>query len=210
MRENSFTKNMRNKSNQELDYIIENKDKYTPEALQAVVWELEDRSLIEQGEIDLPEIAVIPTKETSIQNDALKKTTLNKENPFEDFEQPTLYSKKAILGFSLFFSTIFGVVLLMYNLKVMNKQKERTQVLVFGILYMILSYALLEVLPKIYFITLIFNFIGYGILVEYFWSKSLGKDLQHEKKSITKPLVISLLITVFFVLLIFVATTNGL
>ena len=123
MRENSFTKNMRNKSNQELDYIIENKDKYTPEALQAVVWELEDRSLIEQGEIDLPEIAVIPTKETSIQNDALKKTTLNKENPFEDFEQPTLYSKKAILGFSLFFSTIFGVVLLMYNLKVMNKQK---------------------------------------------------------------------------------------
>jgi hypothetical protein len=210
MRENTFTKNMRNKSDSELAHIIENKDKYTIEALQAVVWELEDRSLIEKGEIDLPEIAEIPKNETSNQNEELEKTALNKENPFEDFEQPTLYSKKAILGFSLFFSTIFGVILLMYNLKVMNKNKARTQVLVFGILYIVLSYALLEVLPKIYFITLIFNFIGYAILVEYFWNKYLSKDLQHDKKSITKPLVISLLITVFFIVLIFTATTNGL
>tara|TARA_R110002096_G_scaffold404704_1_gene602540 strand:+ start:1245 stop:1877 length:633 start_codon:yes stop_codon:yes gene_type:complete len=210
MRENSFTKNMRNKSDSELAHIIENKEKYTPEALQAVVWELEERSLIEQGEIDFPEFAEIPKNETPIQNEKLEKTALNKENPFEDFEQPTLYSKKAILGFTLFFSTIFGVVLMMYNLKVMNKHKERTQVLIFGILYIVLSYALLEVLPKIYFITLIFNFIGYAILVEYFWNKYLGKDLQHEKKSVTKPLLISLAITVFFVVLIFAATTNGL
>jgi len=210
MRENSFTKNMRNKSNSELEHIIDNKDKYTPEALQAVVWELEDRSLIEKGEIDLPEISEIPIEKTSLQNDELEKTTFNNENPFEEFEQPNLYSKKAILGFTLFFSTIFGVVLLMYNLKVMNKHKARTQVLVFGILYIVLSYALLEVLPKIYFITLIFNFIGYAILVEYFWNKFLGRDLPHEKKSVTKPLVISLLITVFFVVLIFAATTNGL
>ena len=201
---------MRNKSDSELAHIIENKENYTPEALQAVVWELEDRSLIEKGEIDLPEIAEMPLKETPIQNEELEKTALNKENPFEDFEQPTLYSKMAILGFTLFFSTIFGVVLMMYNLKVMNKHKERTQVLIFGILYIVLSYALLEILPKIYFITLIFNFIGYAILVEYFWNKYLGKDLQHEKKSVTKPLVISLLITVFFVVLIFAATTNGL
>ena len=204
MRENSFTKNMRNKSNSELAHIIENKDKYTPEALQAVVWELEDRSLIEKGEIDLPEIAVISIEKTSLQNDELEKTTVNNENPFEEFEQPNLYSKKAILGFTLFFSTIFGVVLLMYNLKVMNKHKARTQVLVFGILYIVLSYTLLEVLPKIYFITLIFNFIGYAILVEYFWNKYLGKDLQYEKKSVTKPLLISLAITgILFFLVLF-------
>ena len=176
MRENSFTKNMRNKSNSELEHIIENKDKYTPEALQAVVWELEDRSLIEKGEIDLPEFAVISIEKTSLQNDELEKTTLNNENPFEEFEQPNLYSKQAILGFTLFF----------------------------GILYIVLSYTLLEVLPKIYFITLIFNFIGYAILVEYFWNKYLGKDLQYEKKSVTKPLLISLAITgILFFLILF-------
>jgi len=210
MRENSFTKNMRNKSDSELAHIIENKEKYTPEALQAVVWELEDRSLIEQGEIDFPEFAEIPIKETSIESENLEDVKLNQENPFEEFEQPTLYSKQALLGFTLFFSTIFGVVLLMYNLKVMNKHKARTQVLVFGVLYMVLSYALLEVLPKIYFVTLIFNVIGYAILVEYFWNKYIGKDLNYKKKSVTKPLVISLLITVLFVVLIFTATTNGL
>jgi len=206
MRENSFTKNMRNKSNAELEQIIKNKNSYTDEAIQAVVWELEDRNLIKKGEIEIPEVAI---KQHEIQEKVVETATINKYNPFEEFEQPTLYSKKAIQGFTIFFSTIFGAVLLMYNLKVMNKPKERTQVLFFGILYMVLSFVLLEILPKIFFISIIFNIIGYFILVEYFWNKHLGKDLQFEKKSINKPLIISLVITGFFVLLVFLPIITG-
>lgn len=206
MRENSFTKNMQQKSNSELEHIIENKSKYTDEAIQAVVWELEDRNLIEKGEIEIPEIAI---KQEEIQKKVAETATINKENPFQEFEQPTLYSKQAIQGFTIFFSTIFGAILLMHNLKVMNKPKERTQVLFFGILYMVLSLVLLEILPKIFFISIIFNLIGYFILVEYFWNKHLGKDLQYEKKSINKPLIISLLITGIFVLLVFLPVILG-
>ena len=197
---------MSSKSNQELENIIENKSSYTNDAILAVIWELEKRNLITENEIILEkEITVIESsKET-------KQTDKNNENSsaFDEFEKPTLYSKRAIQGFTIFFSTIFGAVLLMYNLKVINNSKVRIQVLVFGICYTIGSVLLTEVLPKIYFINLIFNLIGYLILSEFFWNKTLGKDINFEKKSITKPLVISLLITGFLVILILLPVILG-
>ena len=53
MRTNGFTLKMSKKSNVELEGIIEEKSKYTEEALQAAIWELENRNLIERDEIKL-------------------------------------------------------------------------------------------------------------------------------------------------------------
>ena len=57
--------------------------------------------------------------------------------------------------------------------------------------------------------TLILNYIGYEVLSEFYWNKELGKDLNYEKKQITKPLIISLLITFFLVFLIFLPMLTG-
>jgi hypothetical protein len=122
---------------------------------------------------------------------------------------PVLYSKKAIQGFSIFFSTLFGVFLLMSNLKKMHKSKARIEVLVFGIVYTLFTVVLLNYLPTTFFLTLIFNFIGYAVLVEYYWNKSLGKELQYQKKQISKPLIISLLILGFVVFLQFSGSIIG-
>jgi hypothetical protein len=54
-----------------------------------------------------------------------------------------------------------------------------------------------------FFITLIFNLIGYVVLVEYFWNQNLGKELQYTTKEITKPLIISLLILALVIFLQF-------
>lgn len=201
MRENYFTKSMRKKSNIELENILEKKSLYTEEAIQAVIWELEDRNIIEKDEV-LSYEENIETEEKEIkQNTSVLKD--ENESVFEDLIQPILYSKKTIQGFTIFFSTIFGAVLLMSNLKEMNKSKARTQVLVFGILYTILSYILLSFLPTTFFLTLLFNLIGYAILAEYFWNKNLGKYLKHRKKPIGKPLLISLIILAVVVFLQF-------
>jgi hypothetical protein len=65
MRINNFTQNMLKKSNAELEHILEAKDIYTDEAIQAVIWELENRNLIEKNTI---KIAIIPVeKEISVQ-----------------------------------------------------------------------------------------------------------------------------------------------
>lgn len=206
MRTNSFTKKMNAKSNTELEQIFENKSDYTDEAVQAVIWELENRNLIEKTEI--------PYLETQINTDIVetlipKKELENDESPFEELEVPVLYSKKTIQGFSILCSTIFGVVLLMSNLKAMNKPKARIEVLVFGITYTLFTYLLLNYLPKLFFITLIFNIIGYAVLTEYFWNKHLGKELQHRKKQIWKPLIITISILVLYIFLLFFPQNLG-
>ena len=198
MRTNSFTKKMSAKSNTELEKIFENKSDYTDEAIQAVIWELENRNLIEKTEISYLETQVnSEVTETSTSKEDLE----NDESPFEELVVPILYSKKAILGFSILFSTIFGVVLLMSNLKAMNKPKARVEVLVFGIAYIFFSIVLFNYLPKTFFIPILFNIIGYAVLTEYYWNRNLGKDLQHRKKEIWKPLIISISMIVLLVFL---------
>lgn len=193
MRTNSFTNIMSKKSNAELETIIQEKSNYTEEAIQAVIWELENRDLIEKDEIKLE---VTSKNIEQIEDNISDNVDEKNASSFEEFETLTLYSKNAILGFSIFFSTLFGAVLLMSNLKAVKKPKERMQLLVFAVVYTMLSVVLLNYLPKSYFTTLIFNLLGYMILTEFFWNKYLGKDIEYTKKRISKPLIISFLILV--------------
>jgi hypothetical protein len=199
MRTNNFTQNMLKKSNEVLENILADKDAYTDEAIQAVIWELENRNIIEKG--------AITHKLAILENDVLiEEKEVDKANHEVSSEAtvfPILYSKRAIQGFTIFFSTLFGTVLLMSNLKKMNKPKARVEVLVFVISYTFLTILLLDYLPKTFFLTMVFNLIGYAILVEYFWNKNLGKELQHQKKQISKPLIISFAILVLLVFLQF-------
>lgn len=191
---------MKSKSNQELETIFDQKNNYTDEAIQAVIWELEDRNLIEKSEVSYIE--------SQIKNKEIIETEIDiNKSPFEGLELPFLYSKKAIQGFTIFFSTIFGAVLLMSNFKATNNLKARNQVLIFGIGYTILSTVFLNFLPRMFFLTLLFNFVGYAILIEFFWNKTLGKDIEYRKKQIWKPLLISIAILIVFVLLHFLPQT---
>ena len=204
MRTNNFTQNMLKKSNAALAEILEDKETYTDEAIQAVIWELENRDIIEKGSI--------------IHNPVLlEKDILVEEKEIEDIPAasieelaiPTLYSKRAIQGFTIFFSTLFGAVLLMSNLKKLNKPRARMEVFVFGIGYTFLTILLLNYLPKTVFLTMVFNLIGYAVLVEYYWNKNLGKELKYQKKQISKPLIISFTILIFLVFLQFSPSMLG-
>ena len=187
MEPNSFTRNMRLKSNKELEVILKEKNKYTQEAIQAVIWEMESRNLIEKSEVHFEESTL---KDLSISNESIN----DNESSNEKLVLPVLYSKKAIQGFTIFFTTIFGAVLLMHNLKEMNKLRARNQVLIFGIVFTILSAILLNYLPKMFFITLLFNLIGYAVLIEFFWNNNLEKKIEYTKKEVWKPLTISIII----------------
>ena len=206
MRTNSFTNNMRLKTDAELKTILKEKSKYTEQAIQAVIWELEDRNLIEKSE----EPYIDPLKEEVISDTVVTESTINNnESNFEEFEKPLLYSKKSIQGFTIFFSTLFGTILLMSNLKVLKKQKARMQVLVFGISYTVLITIILNLYPQILFLSIIFNLIGYGVLVEYYWNKNIGKSFSYKKKQIWIPLIISIAITMLFVFLQFLPQILG-
>lgn len=132
----------------------------------------------------------------------------NNINLEPDENAPHLYSDKVIYTFSILFSVIFGGVLLSINLKEADKRKGILTVIVFSILYTVLSIYLLELLNAGNGGTLLFGAIGAIILNEFFWKKYLGKDISYHKKSWVKPLIIALLI--FTPLLIFVIWANSL
>ena len=187
---------MRLKYNKELKTILKKNNDYTQEAIQAVIWEMENRNLIDKSDVLYKN-----TFKENNQIDTDEKNLDNNENPSKELILPVLYSKRAIQGFTIFFTTIFGAVLLMYNLKEMNKLKERNQVLIFGIVFTILSAILLNYLPKMIFTTLLFNLIGYAVLIEFFWKNNIEKELEYAKKEVWKPLTISIIIVLLLLFL---------
>ena len=123
----------------------------------------------------------------------------------EEFEEneiteilPELYSKRVITTFSVLFSTIFGAVILMSNLKRKGEKKGRIQVLVFSIIYSIGMIFTINSISTTQ-LTIPLNFLGAIILNEYFWNRYLGKHIEFEKKSWVKPAIISVTVTIPFI-----------
>ena len=115
----------------------------------------------------------------------------------EQNEIPQFYSKKAILGFSIFFSSIFGGILLMKNLKEIGMKKEAKTVLNTSIILTVLPFLLAWLMEKeVSTYTLLANIIGGLVLSEFYFGLYIPKEQIFESKKIWKPLLISLLITI--------------
>jgi hypothetical protein len=122
------------------------------------------------------------------------------ESKFEEFDKVSLYSKKAIMGFSICFTTIFGGVLLMQNLKDIGKKKEANIVLGISFIYTILSIILVNFINSTNSSkTFIFNVFGGVLLSHYFFTKYIPNEESYRNKPIWKPLIISILITIPFI-----------
>jgi hypothetical protein len=120
-----------------------------------------------------------------------------------------IYSKWAILGFSVLVSPLVGAILLMINLRSSGFKRQATSVLLFTIAYLFLASmiigSILKFPPNItltelarskQFIiyNLIAQIVGGGILAEYFYKKYFPAD-HYKYKSVWRPLAIILIIT---------------
>ncbi|RSK41321.1 hypothetical protein [Mangrovimonas spongiae] len=200
MSENRFIEKFQNKTDSELEYILENKKSYNEQAIAASIHILKERNG-KTPELESVESEIKLEKERK--EIACEKTIeeqKKKNNITDDPNAPELHSKKVIMVFSGLFSTIFGAVLLMYNMKQTDNQSGRIQVFIFGILYTIITLVVVNLLNIGGNIALIFNIAGGGILTEYFWNKFIGKEFQHRKRSWIKPAIISVLITIPLIL----------
>jgi hypothetical protein len=120
-----------------------------------------------------------------------------------DDQTPKIYSKKAILGFSILLSPLFGGVLLYQNLIEVKKKKEA---------YMILGLAVLMTIATIIIVNIPENpksslaylcgIAGGSVFSYYFMPKYFPDEGQFPKKSLWKPSIIAVIVVVIFVLLL--------
>ncbi|MBS1542307.1 MAG: hypothetical protein JST14_01630 [Bacteroidetes bacterium] len=195
-----FESLMSRKSDEGLMDYLTNADKYTPEAITAAVNELKKR----EKHISEEQLSQIKTK---IQNkiEANKKESESlasnfwQKNTVTNEEAPLFYSQRAIWGFSTFFTVIFGAVLMASNIK----EKEKKWIVIgFGILYTTIAIAVLNLLPQNTSLTIGVNAGGALVLTSTFWNRYIGKETKYRVKPIWKPLIISILITIPFLLAI--------
>ncbi|MGE4514266.1 MAG: hypothetical protein AB7E26_10710 [Chryseobacterium sp.] len=116
---------------------------------------------------------------------------------------PKIYSKQSILGFSIFFSTLFGGVMLYKNLIETKKKTEAYIVLGFSVVLTVIQVVLEMMLenPKTSYAYL-WGLVGGYILAYYFFPKYFPNEEQYHKKSIWIPLIIGILISAVFIALI--------
>ena len=115
--------------------------------------------------------------------------------------KPAIYSKRVIYVFSVLFSSIFGGVLLMQNLKDIGKRKEANIVLLVSVLLAVATIVIANVI-KGRAVALVCNIGSAALLTEYFYKKYFPDDTDYDKKKIWKPLIIGIAISLFFILFI--------
>ncbi|MDQ1096310.1 MULTISPECIES: hypothetical protein [Chryseobacterium] len=126
-----------------------------------------------------------------------------------EHNRPRIYSKQAIIGFSVFFSTIFGGVLLFLNLRQAKKNRESYIVLAVSALATIITILIgnLQENPRstyAYFC----GFAGGCLLAYYFFPKYFPDETQYDKKPIWKPLIIGIVLTAIFVAVLIYSTIH--
>lgn len=126
-----------------------------------------------------------------------KKVVLTFE---EDLNLPKLYSKKAILLFSGWFTLIAGAFLLQANLKTLNKRSD----IKFVWLGALASIGLLFLIPDDIlngFSIGISFFVNCGLAFLY-WKKFIGDEVKYTNRSMKKPLIWAFSILSVIVLLV--------
>lgn len=185
-----YATKMAAKSELELLEYFNNHDKYVPEAVLAAVAELQKRGRT----FTEAELATLEPERQAVQQMAAATATTQTEAEVEPLELPVLYTPGAILGFSIFFSLIFGAALLAINVRQIGNRRAGWTIIGFSLAYMFLEVVFLYQMGSYSGMTVPLNLIGALILNFYFWPKYIGFQQPYEAKPIWRALLISILI----------------
>ncbi len=187
---------MASRSDQELDNYLVNPHKFTPEAITAAIAELELRGR-KFSENELTPVNEVIKQKLEKRAEEEKREVVSLGKQYEvNAEGPEYYSNRAIYFFSIFFSVIFGAILLAVN--IWDNKSARWNVIGFGILYTAAAVSVMSQFEITSVWSVVINAIGGSILTTFFWNKYLGRTVKYKSKPIWKPLLISVLISIPF------------
>jgi hypothetical protein len=124
-----------------------------------------------------------------------------------------LYSEKAMRFFSIFFTPIFGAFLMVSNLITLNEFKLKKQLLAYSIIYTLLTIIAINLILAQYKsqslnngLILVFNGIGFELMKHVYIGKVMPEN--YAKKSVLKPFIVSMAITIPFIILAILSKLN--
>ncbi|MEO6884576.1 MAG: hypothetical protein ABI199_11205 [Bacteroidia bacterium] len=114
--------------------------------------------------------------------------------------QIELFSEWTVFGFALFFSPLFGAILLAYNMRKIGKSNKIIFPILFGLFYSIGENLLQQQISNTaasYIVSVIATLVGAIIIKELFWKLYIGKSAAYTKKSNLVPILIGLTMFLF-------------
>ncbi len=193
-----FVKLMPSKSDEGLQEYIDNRQKYSPIAIYAAIDELKKRGRTFTDE-EFTQIVndIEKQQEISKQRVVESDNSLSKmnKNVVDDPSAPEYYSERAIYTFSIFFSVLFGSILMAMNINRTEKKNSSWTSVLFGLVYTGLQMWGLSYVPRTTGLTVGVSIGGALLLNHFFFKKYIGKDTKYSARPIWTPLIIALVIT---------------
>ena len=190
---------MDGKSDEDLQKYLDNCITYTPEAVEYAIVEMEKRGKIFSDE----ELNGVRHK-MQLKREAEEAEEKEARQPMDinivtDETAPSYYSQRAIYSFGIFFSVLFGAVLLAINVNNAGSKRGVWKVIIFGIIYSVFqismsSMILFTAIKHKYSFVIIIGAIGMLLMNELFWKKYIGKDTKYRTRPIWMPLIIGLVL----------------
>jgi len=191
-KENYFSKKMVNKTDNDLQDIIDNKSQFQEDAVLAAIWELEKRHKV--GD-DIKNVESQIIKKRKDENERIEKVKKD-SNITDDPEAPLLFHPKYILIYGALFSVFAGGILMAMNFSRLGKNKFAWLTVFTALAYsviQIITFNQIEISSSA--LTIPINYLGIYLLEILFWKKQVSNDLKYRKRSIWISLIIGIVIT---------------
>ncbi|ASU35604.1 hypothetical protein [Mucilaginibacter xinganensis] len=194
------------KSDEELHYCIDNREKYLPETVEAAVDELKIRG-VEFSDEELKVIAEDMQARRELAAGGQENINLFKysdgNNQVEDPAAPAFYSKRAVYVFAILFSVFFASVMLAINVAKVEKTGKALLVVLFGLGYTAFTIVLAQTLNLPTGAGIFLGMIGGYTMNAFFWNNFIGKETLYRLKPVWVPLGVALAILIPILIFIF-------
>lgn len=198
MNPENYKHTMQTYSNDQLLEMFNSENLYQEEALLAAVWEAERRNLA------FEHLSEMKQKYEGIYQHLIDKEReeLSTTAGAVAGELPELFTPMSIFWLTILFNTLFGGLMLAYNMNKVNKPALST-VYLFTVLYTIGGVVLVYLIPANGLFPLLYNLVGALILREVLWKKFIPIQKKFKAKSSQIPFIIGLSYSLLLILLLY-------
>lgn len=193
------------KSNDELYYCIDNREKFLTETVEAALSELQARG----AEFPEQELRVI-SEDMEARRQWVAGTANEGRFGFnqkllqvEDPEAPLLYSKRVIWVFSILFSVFFGSVMMAMNVHHTKNRNKAMLVVLYGLVFTVGTILIGQYYDLNSSYSIFFSIVGAGVSEALFWNRFIGTTTMYRTRSYVTPLIVALAIVIPITVILF-------